>query len=69
MPQRERERKKKRKYYFNEKRERSLIKYYWVCLVRGVEKWENRKLWEDGKYFIFSHFYLVGSEKVEEWKK
>ena len=47
--ERERERKKKRKYYFNERRERSLIKYYWVCLVGGVEKWEDRKLWEDGK--------------------
>ena len=49
MLERERERKKKRKYYFNERRERSLIKYYWVCLVGGVEKWKDRKLWEDGK--------------------
>ena len=36
---------------------------YRVCLVGGVEKWENRK------YFNFSHFCLVVSEKVEGWKK
>ena len=30
---------------------------YRVCLVGGVEKWEDRK------YFNFSHFCLVGSEK------
>ena len=30
-----------------------------VCLVGGVEKWENRK------YFNFSPFCLVGSGKVE----
>ena len=36
---------------------------YRVCLVGGVEKWEDRK------YFNFSHFCLVGSEKVEGWKK
>ena len=25
--------------------------------------------WEDRKDFIFSHFYLDRSEKVEGWKK
>ena len=49
MPQRERERKKKIKCYFNERRKRSLIKYYLVRLVGGMKKWEDRKLWEDGK--------------------
>ena len=34
-----------------------------VCLVGGVEKWENRK------NFNFSHFCLVESEKVDGWKK
>ena len=24
--------------------------------------------WEDIKDFNFSHFYFVGSEKMEEWK-
>ena len=27
------------------------------------------KKWEDKKYFIFSHFCLVESGKVEAWKK
>ena len=40
-----------------------------VCLVGGVEKWNDRKLWEDRKDFNFSHFCLVGSGKVERWKK
>ena len=34
-----------------------------VWLVGGVEKWEDRK------NFIFSHFCLVGSGKIEGWKK
>ena len=39
-----------------------------------MEKWDDRKWWENGKLedrkdFIFSHFCLVGSGKVEEWKK
>ena len=34
-----------------------------VCLVGMMKKWEDRKS------FIFSHFYLVGSGKVEGWKK
>ena len=34
-----------------------------VHLVGGMKKWEDRK------NFIFSPFCLVGSEKVEEWKK
>ena len=34
-----------------------------VCLVGMVEKWEDRK------YFNFSPFCLVGSGKVEGWKK
>ena len=33
-----------------------------VRLVGGVEKWEDRKLWEDGKDFILS--FLFGLE----WK-
>ena len=40
-----------------------------VCLVGGVEKWKDRKWWEDRKDFNFPHFCLVGSEKVEGWKK
>ena len=35
---------------------------YRVCLVGGVEKWEDRK------YFNFSHFCLVGSEKWRDGK-
>ena len=34
-----------------------------VCLVGGVEKWNNRK------YFNFLPFCLIGSEKVEGWIK
>ena len=30
-----------------------------VRLVGGMEKWENKKI------FNFPHFYLVGSEKVK----
>ena len=22
---------------------------FWLCLIGGVEKWEDGKLWEDGK--------------------
>ena len=40
-----------------------------VCLVGGVEKWKDRKWWEDRKDFNFPHFCLVGSETVEGWKK
>ena len=40
-----------------------------MCLVGGVEKWEDRKWWEDRKDFNLSHFCLVESEKVEGWKK
>ena len=38
----------KRKGYFNRMlhRENATLR---VRLVGGVEKWENRKLWEDGK--------------------
>ena len=32
---------------------------------RGMEKWEDRKLWEDGKYLVFSLMCLVGG--VEKW--
>ena len=34
-----------------------------IRLVVGVEKWEDKK------YFNFSLFRLVGSGKVDEWKK
>lgn len=32
----------------------------------GVEKWENKKLWEDEKYLVFPLVCLVGG--VEKWK-
>ena len=40
-----------------------------VHLVGGVEKWEDRKLWKDIKDFNFPPSCLVGSGKVEKWKK
>ena len=38
----------------------------WVFLDGGVEKCENGKLWEDGKYLVFSFVFLVG--EVEKWE-
>ena len=38
-------------------------------MVGGVKKWKDRKWWEDRKNFNFSHFCLVGSGKIEGWKK
>ena len=35
----------------------------------GIENCRMMKKWEDIKYFIFSLFCLVGSGKVEKWKK
>ena len=35
-------------------------------LDEGVEKWEDRKLWKDGKYLVFSLICLV--EGVEKWE-
>jgi len=32
-----------------------------------VEKWEDRKLWEDGKYLVFPRVCLVGG-MVEKWE-
>ena len=42
-----------------------------VCLVGGVEKWEDRngermEKWEDKKDFNFPHLCLVG--RMEKWK-
>ena len=36
-----------------------------------LEGWKSGRIekWEDRKYFNFSHFCLIGSEKVEGWKK
>ena len=34
-------------------------------MVGGVEKWEDGKLWEDGKYLVFPLMCLVGG--VEKW--
>ena len=36
---------------------------------RRIENVRRMKKWENIKDFNFSHFYLVESEKVEEWKK
>ena len=49
----------------------SLSLFLRVCLVGGVEKWENRKWgkdrkWKDGKNLIFSHMCLVGM--MEKWR-
>ena len=48
--------------------------HFWVCLVRGIEKQEDRKLWKDKKWedrkdFIFSPICLVESEKNENMEK
>ena len=32
----------------------------------GVEKWEDGKSWEDGKYLVFPLMCLVGG--VEKWE-
>ena len=37
-----------------------------VRLDGGVEKWEDGKLWEDGKYLVFPLVCLVGG--VEKWE-
>ena len=37
-----------------------------VRLVRKVKKWEDEKLWEDGKYLVFS--LICSVEKVEKWE-
>ena len=34
-------------------------------MVGRVEKWEDGKLWEDGKYLVFPLVCLVGG--VENW--
>ena len=34
-----------------------------------IENGERMEMWEDRKDFIFSPFCLVGSGKVEGWKK
>ena len=34
-----------------------------------IENGGRMKKWEDRKYFNFPHFCLVGSGKVEGWKK
>ena len=31
-----------------------------------MEKWEDGKLWEDGKYLVFPRVYLVG--RMENWE-
>ena len=40
-----------------------------MCLDGGVEKWEDRKLWEDGKYLIFPLMCLIGGVKKWESRK
>ena len=35
-------------------------------MVRGVKKWNDGKLWEDGKYLVFPLVCLVGG--VEKWE-
>ena len=35
-------------------------------MVRGVERWEDGKLWEDGKYLVFPLVCLV--EGMEKWE-
>ena len=35
-------------------------------MVGGVEKWEDGKLWEHGKYLVFPFVCLVGG--VENWE-
>ena len=34
-----------------------------------MEKWEDRKLWEDGKYLIFPLMCLIGGVKKWESRK
>ena len=34
-------------------------------MVGRVEKWDDRKLWEDKKDFNFSHFCLIENGKVD----
>ena len=45
------------------------FKCFRVCLDGGVEKWKNRKLWEDGKYLVFPLMCLVGGMQKWESKK
>ena len=53
------------KFFFSKKQFTNLR----VRLNGGVEKWENRKLREDGKYSVFPLVCLVGEvEKWEGWK-
>ena len=35
-------------------------------MVGEVEKWEDRKLWENGKYLVFPRVCLVGG--MEKWE-
>ena len=35
-------------------------------MVGRMEKWEDRKLWEDRKDLVFPHLCLVG--RVEKWR-
>ena len=35
-------------------------------MAGGVKKWENEKLWEDGKYLVFLRVCLVGG--MEKWE-
>ena len=37
-----------------------------VRLVGGVEKWNDGKLWEDGKYLVFPRVCLIG--RMENWE-
>ena len=38
-------------------------------MVRSVEKWEDGKLWNDGKYLVFpSCVFGWRGGKVERWK-
>ena len=50
------------KFFFSKKQFTNLR----VRLNGGVEKWENRKLREDGKYSVFPLVCLVG--EVEKWE-
>ena len=38
-------------------------------MLGGVEKWDDRKWWDNGKDFNFPSFCLVGGEKVKGKKK
>ena len=35
-------------------------------MVGGVEKWKDKKLWEDEKYLVFPLVCLVGG--MEKWE-